>query len=143
MQEHFNLWRYSLDKVALNEKYLFEQIKPSENDLRIAQNGLHHLDPNRPLEVEVLFAMAVSGDQQMQVVYIKAGDLVSLPMSDNGTTLVRHSTQSVEFWSVPDAYNNLQVVMKPESIVEVILNNGSNKSGNKRGVSTKKIVYVA
>ena len=115
---------------------------PSWGDILVALESIP-LDRSRSVRTEVFLAKAISDKIELKVVHKKAGDLVSLPASERGKTVVNYVGGAPVATQTPDRFGNLQVRLAPGSVVEVIFNREKiGTRGRNKKPYKKKLVYV-
>lgn len=130
-----------MGSATQDSRYAFARIVPSKGEIAVALKNIP-LDRKRPVVTEVFLARAVSGKIEMEVVHKNPGDLVSLPVSAEGKTIVNYVGKKPVLLKTPDQFGNLQVRLST-GVTEVIFNSLTvGARGRNRGPHGKKKIYI-
>lgn len=89
------------------------------------------------------YARSVTAKIPVEVVGLNPGDLVSIPVSVDGKTVVNYAGKAPRVDPRTDKFSNIQVCVSAESVLEVIFNSEKvGAVGRNRGPHPKKIVYT-
>lgn len=131
-----------MNSAVVDSRYKFMKDILSWGDVLVALESIS-LDKSRSVRTEVFLAKAISGKIEMEVLHKKAGDLVSLPASVSGQTVVNYAGSAPVATQTPDRFGNLQVRLAPGSVVEVIFNREKiGARGRNKKPYKKKLVYI-